>query len=81
PTQALVSSYETLKHVLHLAHSEMEIIRTPDQAFFLGQADLPEGQGVHGLWSSGSLDGWVGKDGPLIREWLGEKRAQTIEAP
>ncbi|KAL1408983.1 hypothetical protein Q8F55_005802 [Vanrija albida] len=81
PTQKLVSSFETIKHVLHLGHSEMEIIRTPDQAFYLEQRNQPEGRGVYGLWSAGSLDGWVGSDGPLIQSWLGEKRAQTIQAP
>jgi hypothetical protein len=51
----------------------MEVIRDPDETWFKMQSlgDPKDGKGIYGLWSEGNLDGWVGKDGPLVRDWLG----------
>lgn len=79
PSRALVSSPTTLRHVLHLARSEMGTIREPDEGWFRAQAKLPAGEGVYGVWSAGNIDGWVGADGPLIRGLLGEDRVVELE--
>lgn len=78
-SSALVSNSTTLRHVLHLAHSEMGTIRAPDESWFRAQAKLDPGDGVHGAWSAGNIDGWVGADGPLVRGWLGEERVLELE--
>lgn len=79
PSQALVSSPETLRDVLAMAVSEMRLIREPDYEWFLKQRELPLGEGVHGVWAEGNLDGWVGKEAPQIRACLGEDRAVTVD--
>lgn len=81
PSQALVKSPATLRGVLAMAASEMQLIREPDYEWFLKQRDLPAGEGVYGVWSEGSLDGWVGKEAPMIRDCLGKQRAVTVDIP
>ena len=64
----------------------METIRDPDLDWFSHQADpiaTPESgaedgsgaesaaKGVHGIWSGGTLDGWVGREGGMVRDALG----------
>lgn len=79
PSRALVSSPTTLRHVLHLASSEMATIRAPQESWFRSQGKLPLGEGTHGVWTAKGMDGWVGADGPLIRGWLGKKRVLELE--
>lgn len=81
PSQALVKSPETLRDVLAMAVSEMKLIREPDYEWFLKQRELLKGQGVYSVWSEGNLDGWVGKEAPLIRDCLGKERAITVDIP
>lgn len=81
PSQELVKSPETLRDVLAMAVSEMKLIREPDYEWFLKQRELPRGEGVHGVWSEGNLDGWVGKEAPMIRDCLGKDRACTVDIP
>jgi pimeloyl-ACP methyl ester carboxylesterase len=75
----LLRSPATIKNALHLAHSEMAIIREPDEKWFRAQSKLPAGKGVHSIWSAGNIDGWVGSEGPMIQGWLGEDRVVELE--
>ncbi|BEI89657.1 uncharacterized protein CcaverHIS019_0210190 [Cutaneotrichosporon cavernicola] len=76
---ALVRSPVTIRNALHLAHSEMMTIREPDEKWFRAQAKLPVGKGVHSVWSAGNADGWVGREGPMIQDWLGEERVVELD--
>jgi hypothetical protein len=53
--------------------SELELMREPDWEWFK-QVD-----GLYGVWAGGSLDGWVGKEGPLVQEILGESRVAVLD--
>ncbi|WVQ99318.1 hypothetical protein IAU59_006450 [Kwoniella sp. CBS 9459] len=76
---SLVRNPTVIEHVLHLSRSEMDLIREPDIEWFKSQnmqSDSEgvmgaQGQGLYGVWACGNLDGWVGKDGPLVQEALG----------
>lgn len=80
-SKALISSFGTLSHVLALARDEMTTMGAPDLPFFKSQALLPSGEGVHSIWSAKNGDGWVGKEGPMIQEALGEDRVVEVHAP
>lgn len=79
-SKALVSSYETLRHVLTLAADEMKM-GAPDMPFFKAQGLLPDGEGVYSIWSAGTGDKWVGREGPMIQEALGKDRVFELKAP
>lgn len=49
----------------------MEVMQDPDVDWFSQQAVNDPSRGLLGLWSGGNLDGWVGKEGPLIQDCLG----------
>jgi hypothetical protein len=74
-----ISSPETVRHVLHLARSEMMHVRRPDLEWYHSHKTKPAGQGVYGVWSAGNLDGWVGADGPLVRECIGQSRWKELD--
>ncbi|OCF40304.1 hypothetical protein I317_05871 [Kwoniella heveanensis CBS 569] len=81
---ALVRDPKVIEHVLHLSRSEMDLIRGPDIEWFKSQNDTQADhrrsddsstttgdKGLYGVWAGGSMDGWVGKDGPIVQEALG----------
>ncbi|WWD17391.1 hypothetical protein CI109_101832 [Kwoniella shandongensis] len=68
---SLVSTPSIIRHVLHLAASEMKLIQEPDLNWFRAQRVDDTKKGLYGVWASGNTDGWVGKDGPLVQECLG----------
>lgn len=49
----------------------MDVIRDPDLDWFFTEGKLAPGKGLYGIWSAGNLDGWVGREGPLVRDCLG----------
>lgn len=32
---------------------------------------IPEGRGLFGIWAEGSADGWVGREGEMVRQVMG----------
>lgn len=81
-TLALLRSPKSIYHVLQLARSELRGILAPDLDWIQSQTLGPETSGLHGVWSAGKLDGWVGKDGPLVQDRLGGLqggRVRTLE--
>ncbi|KAK4685057.1 hypothetical protein P7C73_g5101, partial [Tremellales sp. Uapishka_1] len=71
-TLSLLRSPSIIKHVLAMAKSEMDVIRAPDTEWFSAQSGKDDStRGLFGLWAGGSLDGWVGKDGAIVRDALG----------
>ncbi|WVF71555.1 hypothetical protein IAT40_006363 [Kwoniella sp. CBS 6097] len=72
---SLVRNPKVIEHVLHLSRSEMDLIREPDVEWFKTQNVRGESEGakngLYGVWAGGNLDGWVGKDGPIVQEALG----------
>ncbi|ORX36727.1 hypothetical protein BD324DRAFT_651211 [Kockovaella imperatae] len=79
-TLTLLRSPITIRHCLDLSVSEMEVIRDPDLGWFSEQAmyesaDSTETsqavRGVYGIWSAGSLDGSVGREGRMVQDALG----------
>ncbi|WWC70297.1 uncharacterized protein I206_104247 [Kwoniella pini CBS 10737] len=75
---SLVNSPEVIKHVLHLSKSEMQLIRDPNINWFESQAIEDRQKGLFGIWAGGNLDGWVGKDGPLVQEALGGEEGGRV---
>lgn len=57
----------------------MDCLGRPELNWYYSQRDKPAGEGVYGVWSAGTLDGWVGEDGPLIQSALGPKRVVELE--
>ena len=50
----------------------MEHIGEVDVEWFKSHADLDAPtEGLFGLWAGGNLDGWIGRDGPMVRDCLG----------
>lgn len=78
-TAEMIGSSNIVRSVLTMATSEMKVIRSPDLEWYKAQAQKPRANGVYGVWSGGSLDGWVGKEGPMIRDVLGEKRSTVLD--
>jgi hypothetical protein len=70
-TLSLLRSSETIRHCLELSRSEMDHIKEPDLEWFTAQGQLEIGKGLHGAWSAGNLDGWVGREGPMVQQCLG----------
>ncbi|WVR07135.1 hypothetical protein IAU60_004176 [Kwoniella sp. DSM 27419] len=78
---SLVRNPKVIEHVLHLSKSEMEVIRDLDTDWYRSQristrpassiGDGSSRKGLYGIWAAGNLDGWVGKDGPIVQEALG----------
>ncbi|WVQ80639.1 hypothetical protein IAT38_002744 [Cryptococcus sp. DSM 104549] len=82
-SRALVSSPEVITHVMHLSAAEMRDIREPDLGWFKTQGVDEAGKegrrGLYGIWAGGNLDGWVGQDGPLIRDCLGGEAGGRVK--
>lgn len=81
-TLSLLRSPETIAHALGMARSEMEQIKEPDMDWFKAQNREDSSRGLFGVWSAGNLDGWVGREGPMVREALGGEeggRAKVLE--
>ncbi|WVW83806.1 hypothetical protein I302_105827 [Kwoniella bestiolae CBS 10118] len=78
---SLVNSSEVIKHVLHLSRSEMDLIRDPDLEWFKLQNTREHGggKGLYGVWAKGNLDGWVGRDGPLVQDALGGEEGGRVK--
>ncbi len=57
----------------------MKIIRDPDVGWIRSQCVDDPTRGLFGVWSGGKLDGWSGKDGPLVRECLGGEAGGRIK--
>ncbi|ORY32510.1 hypothetical protein BCR39DRAFT_374879 [Naematelia encephala] len=70
-TLDLLYSPRTIQHTLALAKSEMETIRQPDLPWFKTNVHKDPTRGLFGVWSGGNLDGWVGREGAMVRECLG----------
>lgn len=79
-TLALLRSPTTIYHALQLARSELQMIQAPDLDWISEQIkhDLGESRGLYGIWAAGSLDGWVGKDGPLVQETMGGEQGGRV---
>lgn len=69
----------SIYHVLQLARSELRGILAPDLDWLESQTSGPETTGLYGVWAEGKLDGWVGRDGPLVQERLGLRRVKILE--
>jgi hypothetical protein len=57
----------------------MALIQSPDLEWLRRFRTLTGQTGVFGVWADGGLDGWVGKDGALVREALGSARTRVLE--
>jgi hypothetical protein len=78
-TVSFINCPDSVRHVLSMARNEMEIVREPDFAWFGKQAAMSYASGVYSCWSAGSMDGWVGHEGPMVRERLGPDRYIQLE--
>lgn len=78
-TLSLLRSSPTIHHCLELSKSEMDVIRDPDLDWFTAEGKLPTGKGLYGIWSAGNLDGWVGREGPLVRDCLGGEEGGRVK--
>ncbi|WWC89420.1 uncharacterized protein L201_004344 [Kwoniella dendrophila CBS 6074] len=77
---SLVKSPEVIKHVLHLSRSEMDLIRDLDLDWFDSQRlDDDNQRGLFGVWADNNMDGWVGKDGPLVQDALGWEEGGRVK--
>ena len=61
-----------------MGKSEMKLIREPDLDWIRAQRIECSARGLFGLWSGGNIDGWSGKDGPLMRECLGGEEGGRV---
>lgn len=77
-TLSLLRSSETIRHCLGLSRSEMDLIKEPDLAWFGAQAADDKTRGLFGVWSGGNLDGWVGREGPMVRDALGGEGSERV---
>lgn len=69
-TLSLLASSRTIRHVLHLAASEMKTIRDPDLEWYATNRDR--------IWSYwGNPDGWVGTQGESIKRVLRDTTTMT----
>lgn len=78
-TLALLRSSETIRHVLELSRSEMDCILEPDLEWFASQKVADPSKGLFGAWSANNLDGWVGREGPMVRDCLGGEESHRVE--
>lgn len=78
-TLSLLRSSPTIHHCLELSKSEMDVIRDPDLDWFTAEGKLGRGKGLYGIWSAGNLDGWVGREGPLVRDCLGGEEGSRVK--
>jgi len=81
-TLSLLRSPETISHALGLMSSELEVMREPDFEWFESQKSEDPTRGLFGVWAGGNLDGWVGKEGPMVQDLLGGvdgKRVTVLE--
>jgi hypothetical protein len=62
----------------------MEIIREPDLDWFrrlhpvTTNAKAGATGELYGIWSAGNLDGWVGREGEMVRECLGGEEGGRV---
>ncbi|KAK1924160.1 hypothetical protein DB88DRAFT_489275 [Papiliotrema laurentii] len=78
-TLSLLRSPATISHALGLARSELDLIKDPDLGWFRSQADLGPTEGLFGVWSAGNMDGWVGREGPIVQDCLGGESSERVE--
>lgn len=78
-TQSLLRSPATIAQCLATAQSEFEHIREPDFEWFRSQNTADRSSGLFGVWSAGNLDGWVGREGPMIRDCLGGEEGGRVK--
>jgi hypothetical protein len=84
-TLSLLRSSTTIGHVIDLAVSEMATIKEPDLEWYRSQAssrcdsDSYAPHGLYAVYAAGNIDGWVGREGPLIRECLGGEQGGRVE--
>lgn len=86
-TLSLLRSSTTIGHVIDLAVSEMATIKEPDLEWYRSQGsscsdsniDSSAPHGLYAVYSAGNIDGWVGREGPLIRECLGGEPGGRVE--
>ena len=78
-TLSLLRSPATISHALGLARSELDLIKDPDLDWFRSQADLGPTEGLFGVWSAGNMDGWVGREGPIVQDCLGGESSERVE--
>lgn len=77
-TLSLLRSPETVRHALGLMASELEIMREPDFEWFRSQGVADASSGLFGVWAGGNLDGWVGKEGPMVQDALGGRDGRRV---
>ncbi|WVO16206.1 hypothetical protein L204_103877 [Cryptococcus depauperatus] len=80
-SRSLLNSPSVLQHVLSLSKDEMISIRDLDEGWFKSQGlnNTNAGNGLYGIWSAGNQDGWVGRDGPLVQEYLGKEESGRVK--
>ncbi|KAK8864310.1 hypothetical protein IAR55_001557 [Kwoniella newhampshirensis] len=78
-TLSLLRSPTIIQHVLHLAASEMKLIRQPDLDWIRSQRVKNNEEGLFGVWSAKNSDGWVGQDGPLVQDCLGNEEGGRVK--
>ena len=71
--------------MIDLAVSEMATIKEPDLEWYRSQGSSRSDSnshaphGLYAVYSAGNIDGWVGREGPLIRECLGGEEGGRVE--
>ena len=85
-TRVFLRSPRTIQHTFALGNSEMAVIRAPDLEWFrrqtrTGTATHASGAlgGLYGVWADGNLDGWVGREGPMVQDALGSGRVVRLQ--
>ena len=56
----------------------MDNILDPDWEVLRPQEGLEIGRGIHGIWAEERLDGWVGRDGPMVRDVIGGEQGGRV---
>ena len=56
----------------------MNTITEPDMEWFSSQTHVETSRGLFGVWAGGNLDGWVGREGPMIQETLGGETGSRV---
>lgn len=62
----------------------MDSILAPDLDYIHSMASpkIPEGSGLYGIWAEGNIDGWVGREGEMVREVMGgEDSGRVVVVP
>lgn len=58
----------------------MDSILEPDLDFIRSMSSVKtqEGRGLYGIWAGGGLDGWVGREGEMVREEMGDEAGGRV---